>query len=362
MTVQKFDAGAFASIESNERARLRDTVQRNCHIADARHARDLPLCVYLMRMREYYRWESGSPLTGELAPSELGEWLHEREQFWDSVQSEQFACLPLPTRLHDAFDEECVNRALVADELLYSAGIGRLGHPQFFLARLLRSEHRGDIIVRLTGEELARNCTATPAMSRGRTIYVRRDALRRHLWEVVQEWQWGRTGTAARRVLEQFDFHGDQDTALENLTDAEVETAVLHELGELAAGALLGPRWERMLNALLASPAEPICRAVRDNLADCSITLPVLLDDPGVASLDRYFASFGGMRRELFPAAVNAYHDWVRGGSLDSFADLIDRARRHWCAVAREMLDRFEDGSHGSVSTMLALAEGDGRL
>ena len=34
---------------------LIQTVQRNCHIADARHAGDYTLCVYLLKMREFYR-------------------------------------------------------------------------------------------------------------------------------------------------------------------------------------------------------------------------------------------------------------------------------------------------------------------
>jgi hypothetical protein len=34
---------------------LRDSVQRNCHLADAEHARDYSLCIYLLKMREYYR-------------------------------------------------------------------------------------------------------------------------------------------------------------------------------------------------------------------------------------------------------------------------------------------------------------------
>ena len=38
---------------------LSAVVQRNCDISDARHARDFTMCVYLLRMREYYRWAKG---------------------------------------------------------------------------------------------------------------------------------------------------------------------------------------------------------------------------------------------------------------------------------------------------------------
>jgi len=40
---------------------LIDTVQKNCTIADARHARDMTMCTFLLEMREYYRWEMEIP-------------------------------------------------------------------------------------------------------------------------------------------------------------------------------------------------------------------------------------------------------------------------------------------------------------
>ena len=54
---------------------LAKTVQRNCDISDARHARDYSLCVYLLKMREYFRWEQGYRLTEDLPRDELGNWV-----------------------------------------------------------------------------------------------------------------------------------------------------------------------------------------------------------------------------------------------------------------------------------------------
>ena len=34
-------------------------VRTNCHVTDARHARDMTMCTYLLEMRELYRWERG---------------------------------------------------------------------------------------------------------------------------------------------------------------------------------------------------------------------------------------------------------------------------------------------------------------
>ena len=51
-----------------------DTVQHNCHIADARHAGDYTLCVYLLKMREMYRWEQGIDFTTMLTTDDVGDW------------------------------------------------------------------------------------------------------------------------------------------------------------------------------------------------------------------------------------------------------------------------------------------------
>ena len=39
--------------------RLVEAVQANCNITDARHARNMTMCTYLLEMRELYRWEIG---------------------------------------------------------------------------------------------------------------------------------------------------------------------------------------------------------------------------------------------------------------------------------------------------------------
>ena len=60
-------------------------MQRNCDIADAQHGGDYTLCVYLMKMREYFRWEAGLPFNARLPKDEVGEWLTAREGLWESL-------------------------------------------------------------------------------------------------------------------------------------------------------------------------------------------------------------------------------------------------------------------------------------
>jgi hypothetical protein len=64
-------------------ASLAETVQFNCHVSDARHGADDSLCVYLMKMREYYRWEKHLPFGAALGREEVGDWLAAREQLWE---------------------------------------------------------------------------------------------------------------------------------------------------------------------------------------------------------------------------------------------------------------------------------------
>ncbi|MEO8677345.1 MAG: hypothetical protein ABI569_17355, partial [Casimicrobiaceae bacterium] len=52
--------------------RLTSAVQHNCDISDARFAGDYGLCTFLLKMREYYRWENELPFAHALPKDELG--------------------------------------------------------------------------------------------------------------------------------------------------------------------------------------------------------------------------------------------------------------------------------------------------
>ena len=74
-------------------------VRANCDIADARHASDYTLCVYLLRMREYFRWENNLPFNQKLPHGELTEWLSCRESRWESLQHRDFEKIPVTLSL-----------------------------------------------------------------------------------------------------------------------------------------------------------------------------------------------------------------------------------------------------------------------
>jgi hypothetical protein len=312
-------------------------VQRNCDISDARHAGDYGLCTFLLKMREYYRWESELPFASALAKDALGEWLDGRERAWSGLEEAAYEPLPLGRSGIDPFRSTAANRALLPRGLVYSAGYGRFGKPVFFLGRLARVEERAGLRIVVSSCEYARELAAPPAMLLGRTVFVRRESVRRYLWERLEEWRWRKLDLAASRALEGCDFETDTEAALDRLADREVETMVLHEIGEARAGRLLGARWASLMAGISRTPAEPVARAVRDLLADCLSTLPALVER-GDASLHFYFATFDAPRRQLFPEALQAYDRFAREGDRGELRRVVAEGRRRWLETARGWL------------------------
>jgi len=158
-------------------------VRTNCHISDARHAREMTMCTYLLEMRELFRWERGLALGAPVPQRDVGAWMAEREALWSALEDAPHVPLPLPDRTVDPYAVDDANRALAPHGLVYGAGIGRFGKPQFFVAELARAERRDGLTVLVAGREYARDLTAAPAASRDGTIYVRLESLQRWLWE-----------------------------------------------------------------------------------------------------------------------------------------------------------------------------------
>ncbi|MGC2520621.1 MAG: Sfum_1244 family protein [Burkholderiales bacterium] len=331
--------------------RLVDSVQRNCHVADARHARDTSLCIYLLQMREYYRWENDLPLEEQPRRNELGTWLTEREALWSGMEDAPFDAISVNGHPLDPFDAEGINTRLAPEGLVYGGGIGRFHRPHFFLARLERMERRDGLRVLVAGCEYARDLSAPPAVLHNDTVYLRTESVRRWLWDKVELWRMKKTDGALASALTCYGFGDNAAQALERMVEAETEAIILHELGESQAELLLGTPWCDMLGTLSSKRAELVARAVRDNLADCASTLPALFAAGADASIHFYFANFDGMRKALFPKLDRAYRRWRDGGELAEFADTVRSGRAHWEEAARRLLDigKLAGGDAGSL-------------
>lgn len=339
---------------------LAQTVQRNCHISDARHGGDYSLCVYLMKMREYYRWEKRLPFGAPLEEDAVGQWLATREALWETLEDQDPGTLEIDGDTFDPFDNEAINSRLAPHGLVYSSGLGQQAKPHFFLARLERRADQGGCIIYVSGNELARDLTAPPAMSLGGCIFLRRESLRRMLWEKLESWRWNRPDNALGRAFACYAFDADFEQALDAMADREIENALLHEQGEHQAGLMLGEAaWGEMLIDLVQTPAELMARAVRDHLADCLVTLPRLLaqgeSETAPAALHFYIGNLTNMRKAIFPTLTEAYDAWRSGGGLQALRETAARGRDHWQRLGEAMVALHRAEGPASADTIREL-------
>jgi len=332
---------------------LARAVQHNCNISDARHAGDYGLCTFLLKMREYYRWESALPFSRTLPKDALGDWLSAREQHWSAIEAEAFQPLPLARGEIDPLAADLINQELLPQALVYSAGYGRLQKPVFFLGELLRVEERAGCTILISSCEHARELAAPPAMLQGRTIFVRLESVRRTLWEKIEEWRWRQQDKRMARALASYDFAADGEAALQRMADNEMETMILHELGEAMAGELLGEAWEEMLASVASPRSEVVARAMRDLLADCLSTLPTLLQRENLPALHFHFATYDAPRRQLFPQALEAYEHFVRTGALERLWHAAHEGKERWLAQARALLALEPAARESALSALL---------
>lgn len=342
------------ALPAAELAPLVAAVQRNCDIADAHHAGEKSLCTYLLGMREYFRWEAGLPLGQAPERARLSGWIAERESRWETMRDEggSFTPLPLGDGI-DPFDEEAVTRCLTGHGLVYGAGVGLFGAPLFFLAACESDHQREGARVIVAGTELARGFVAPPAASRGATVIVRLDALRRWLWTRCETARRGPTESAFAAALRAY---GDPDDAasIERMAAGEAETLILHELGELQAATLLGNEWETMLAGIDDRRTELLVRAVRDLLADCLVTLPALLEQQADASLHFWLAGFDGLRRVLAPELAAPFGAQPPRIDHAALARAAQRGRAAWREVAGELLAHWHRGGNAALQARAA--------
>ncbi len=352
---------SIASMNDPSIAKIAEVVQTNCHIADAEHAGNFTMCTYLLKMREYYRWEKALPFQSSLPNGLVGDWLVEREAMWEQLQGQPFRPVVIDGQSYDPFHSAAINEALLPRGLVYSGGLGTSCRPHFFLARLARRESHQEYEILVAADEFARDLSAPPAMSHDRIIYIRRESLRRMLWEKVEEWNWRKQEGAMERAVRYYGFDRNLDSALEAMTDNETESVILHEIGEIKAGGLLGEDWHHLLAELPNSAAELMVRAVRDHLADCVSTLPALIESPTPACLHFYFGNLRAMRKQIFPELSRAYQRWIEQDDLGALQDVTERGERHWRDVALQMLDVYQRHGPECQSHIERIAQ-EGRL
>lgn len=321
---------------------LKTSVQLNCNIVDAQHAFDLPLCIYLLKMRDYYRWSMNSPLSENLSKTTIGNWITSQEAHWEALENLGLSPIQLFRKEYDCFDLDAINSNLREYGLLYGAGFGVVGIPNFFLAELISHEQIGRHSLFVTGREYARGLLAMPAMIQDNSIIIRRDSLLRFLHEKVEEWQWHKNENAMSRAMVFYNFNENYEQSLQSMTNHALESVVLHELGELMASEFLGDAWINMLGELEDAQLEKILRAIKDHMADSLQTLPVLIEKEDVFAIHLYMASFEGYRKKLWPALQDAYKKFLSNNNLSTMQKCVEAGVNHWLQIAENIISNYQ--------------------
>jgi len=363
-------------------------VQRNCHVADARHAAELTLCTYLLQMREFFRWEQGLALGLPLPRESVGAWMAEREALWEGLVDEDYAPLPLPGAAGDAadpFDVEAINAALAPHALLYGAGLVSRNRPVFFVADLHARAERDGLAVLQAGRERARTLLAPPAALGGGgagPIVLRRESMARWAWERTEAFAMRpQAGGALQAMLAHYGLGLDFQGGLPRWLDDQCETAVWHELGEHRLSLRWGERWSELraslspftsteaaaragIEAAQAAPAsaaqalraDALVRALRDQLADLGVTLPALLAQGGSGPVHAWFAGYEGLREATFPALVTGYAAWRDGDGGGLLREQLAHGVRHFEALAAGLLEGPAHTRHAARGRLMAPA------
>lgn len=329
--------------------RLTNSVQLNCHISDARHAGNYTLCVYLLKMREFFRWEYQRAFGDKLCKDDIGNWLTKREDLWDSLENDEYRPLKIQGDQFDIFDSFGINTLLEPNSLIYSGGYGIKDKPHFFLAELESKKSVNDYTIYISGKEYARDLTSPPAMSHNKTIFIRRESFKRLIWERVDEWRWNKPENAMARAIRCYDFDDELEDSLTRMTDNEINAAVLHEIGEVQAGKNLS-EWHQLMTDITFTQAEIMARAVRDHYADALHTLPSLIESNNQASIHFYFANLTQIRKHIFPSLMDAYNRWCENKDINTIKETVTTSLDHWQNIAEQMLALHQqDAKHCSA-------------
>jgi len=270
---------------------LINDVQLNCHISDARHAGNYTLCVYLLKMREFYRWEHRHAFSEKLSTDDIGDWLSSRENLWQDIENDDYHPIDIADKRHDPFDSKSINQSLVGDNLIYSGGYGVKDSESF----------------------------------------------KRMIWERTDEWRWNKPENAMARAIRCYDFDNDLENALSEMTDNELDAAILHEIGEIQAGENLAG-WHQMMSDITFTQAEIMARAVRDHYADALNTLPALIENDNQASIHFYFANLTNMRKHIFPSLMDAYDQWCENKNVNVIEQIVASSLEHWQNIAQQII------------------------
>ncbi len=345
----------------NEFEKIISSVQKNCDLVDALHAQEYGLCIYLLKMRDYYRWRNKINLTADIINSDIHEWISSIEEYWEEIQGQNFNDLVVNDKSFEPFDTADINKDLIPKGFVYSGGLSYGAVPLFYFAKLEEVQEEFGFTILISSQEYARGLFGPPALFRDKTIFIRKEALRHFLWSRYDEWCFRKLDNALGKAMVHYDFESNAENALEEITESEVDTVIQHEIGEGLLSKEYGEVWQQMVVDFAHTKTEVLLRAVRDLAVDCMTTLPFLIHRHRDSSIHLYFAGFSDMRKEIFPTLYKAYRVWTETGDISRIETLAEKGRIFWFDLGKEVISLYLSGGKKAQIDIDTLIEESGK-
>ncbi|MEE4239950.1 MAG: hypothetical protein V2I36_00680 [Desulfopila sp.] len=328
-------------MDENQISGITAAVQHNCDISDGRDHGIYSMCTMVLKLRNLYKWEHGVEPWQEAEPSDLLDWIDQKEHYWETLAAASFDTINVNGHRYSPDSIEEINTLLAPANLIYGAGYGRSMKAVFFLAEKVAHYSLEGCSVIILGNEKAKEMASPFAMAQEGVVYIRRDSLRYFLWDQLQELR----STCREPLRRFFALYGmlkddglDQQvfkTKLDQIVENELDLFIYHEIGELLEETFGSRTMESIVRTFPGSVIELVCRTVKDLLADTHPQglLSNILCHRRETSLCLYLGLLDGLRKTLFPEIVEAWPHFSRTGDWV----VIEEAKQQCRTRIREM-------------------------
>ena len=333
------------AMTSSEKLQIIKDTQYNCDVSDARDHGIYSMCSMILKLRNLYKWEYHIEPWSEPEPSDLLDWVDDKEKFWEQLSGDEFRYLTILGKKILPHEIEAVNDVLSAENLFYGAGHGRSMKAVFFIADILEKRELDGISVYILGNEKAKEMASPIALVQDGTIVVKKDSLRYFLWDQFQEMR-SSVKSSSRFLLDHYGLrknggldHNALRLKLDDIVSDQLNLFIYHEVGETLETRLNSHLFQKLVGRFPSSVIEFVCRAVRDVLADTHPhgLLAYAIRDRNDASLGMYLSFLDGLRETLFPEIKLCWESFENGVDWSAIETARSQGRTRLQGVASEI-------------------------
>jgi len=320
----------------------------NCHVSDGKYGGVFSLCGFLLRMRDYFKWEKNLDPWDEPDYADLLSWVESREKLWEKTAVKEFKPLVLGDKSFDPFDVDELNLRIAPAGLFYGAGYATGMKPTFFLATAPTFKTINKMHVHILDKELARDLFTSPAMRQGNHIIVRPWTMAALLWDLILEKK-PSTLEALKYSLAQYDLDLDKlqdlpqglSNALWKISMEQSETWIYHELGEAFQQEFNLEIWQEIIASHANTIVEKAARVVKDLLADTHEQglLAHIIEHRKKSSLGLYLCFASPILKGFFPEIIRSFKR-IKSGREWS---LLEQTRLTGYSKAKDLAGKLMD-------------------